>query len=155
MVPCFESFGLTIPEPPSKEVFLETYPNCVNCIIYHEFWEPFAHVYVGPVGPGQRTFTTRSSRAARARRPTGEPHRGGKALRSVANGRLLETRASDTSVASNTMRCVGSSIGVSAHNPMLSDSQRLVGLTGWNANLAPCQVLVAFRRCLMRRDWAR
>jgi hypothetical protein len=44
MVPCFESFGLTIPEPPSKEVFLETYPNCVNCIIYHEFWEPFAHV---------------------------------------------------------------------------------------------------------------
>jgi hypothetical protein len=47
MVPCLESFGLTIPEPPSKDVFLDTYPNCVNCIIYHEWWDPFANVYVG------------------------------------------------------------------------------------------------------------
>ena len=49
MVPCLESFG-SIPEPPSKEGFLETYPNCINWIIYHQFWEPFAHVYVGPGG---------------------------------------------------------------------------------------------------------
>ena len=56
MVPCLESFGLNVPEPPSKEVFLDTYPTCVSCIIYHQWWDPFAHVYVGPGGMGKDMY---------------------------------------------------------------------------------------------------
>ena len=56
MVPCLESFGLTIPEPPSKDVFLDTYPMCVSCIIYHEWWDPFANVCVRPGGMDRERY---------------------------------------------------------------------------------------------------
>lgn len=56
MVPCLESFGLVIPEPPSKETFLDTYPTCTNCIIYDDWWDPYARVYVGPGGLTKQVY---------------------------------------------------------------------------------------------------
>lgn len=56
MVPCLESFGVNVPEPPSKEVFLDTYPMCVSCIIYHDVWNPFANVWVRPGGMDRERY---------------------------------------------------------------------------------------------------
>ena len=56
MVPCLESFGLTIPEPPSKDVFLDTYTMCVSCIVYHDVWSPFANVWVRPGGMDRERY---------------------------------------------------------------------------------------------------